>query len=147
MDWIGKSAWATSDWLSGNPRLDNANDDFGDAPIFRESNPISYYSGDLFPGSGIVNPAVHAAMQMRMQMWVEDMNVGVVSGSQSVVDEQSVECLLPAALARHGRPEGQSGAYAAGPRSRGRCPTQYRWRSALRPSPTLCTSLFRPTGP
>ncbi|KAG8714889.1 hypothetical protein FRC08_011287 [Ceratobasidium sp. 394] len=141
MDRIGKSAWATSDWLSGNPRLDNAlsgalafggwggnsvvdrynlytssagaaahefasevgqsagdhrlehYNDFGDASIFRESNPISYYAGDLFPGSGVVNPAVHAAMQMQMQMQVEDMNVGVVSGSQSVVDEQGVECL------------------------------------------------------
>jgi hypothetical protein len=142
MDRIGKSAWATSDWLSGNPRLDNAlsgalafggwggnsvvdrynlytssagaaahefasevgqsagdhllehYNDFGDASIFREGNPISYYAGDLFPGSGVVNPAVHAAMQMQMQMQVEDMNgVGVGSGSQSVVDEQGVECL------------------------------------------------------
>ncbi|QRV97615.1 Myb-like DNA-binding domain protein [Ceratobasidium sp. AG-Ba] len=142
MDRIGKSAWATSDWLSGNPRLDNAlsgalafggwggnsvvdrynlytssagaaahefasevgqsagdhridhYNDFGDASIFREGNPISYYAGDLFPGSGVVNPTVHATMQMQMQMQVEDMSgVGVGSASQSVVDEQGVECL------------------------------------------------------
>lgn len=144
MDRIGKSAWATSDWLSGNPRLDNAlsgalafggwgvnsvvdrynlytssagaaahefasevgqsagdhrlehYNDFGDASIFRESNPISYYAGDLFPGSGVVNPAVHAAMQMQMQMQEDMSHVGVVVGDsagQSVVDEQGVECL------------------------------------------------------
>ncbi|KAG9089743.1 hypothetical protein FS749_001097 [Ceratobasidium sp. UAMH 11750] len=141
MDRIGKSAWATSDWLSGNPRLDNALsgtlafggwggdsvvdhynlytssagaaahefasevghsasnhrfehcNDFGDASIFHKSNPILYYAGDLFPGSGVVNPAMYTAMRMQMQMQVEDMNVGVVSGGQSVVDEQGVECL------------------------------------------------------
>ncbi|KAG8738341.1 hypothetical protein FRC10_006969 [Ceratobasidium sp. 414] len=104
-DRTGKSAWATSDWLSGNPRLDNAlsgalafggwggnsvvdrynlytssagaaahefgsevgqsagdhrleHNAFGDASIFRESNSISYYAGDIFPGSGVVNPAL-----------------------------------------------------------------------------------------
>ncbi|CAE6470614.1 unnamed protein product [Rhizoctonia solani] len=123
MDRIGKSAWATSDWLSGNTRLDNAlsgalafgntwgsttnsvvdrynlytssagvaahefaseagdhqhYDEFG----FRESNPISYYAGDLFPGSGMVNASVHAHM-----------GPGGTSGTGSVVDEQGVECL------------------------------------------------------
>ncbi|CAE6407388.1 unnamed protein product [Rhizoctonia solani] len=123
MDRIGKSAWATSDWLSGNTRLDNAlsgalafggawgtttnsvvdrynlytssagvaahefaseagdhqhYDEFG----FRESNPISYYAGDLFPGSGMVNASVHAHM-----------GPGATSGTGSVVDEQGVECL------------------------------------------------------
>ncbi|CAE7227063.1 unnamed protein product [Rhizoctonia solani] len=122
MNRIGKSAWATSDWLSSNPRLDGAlsdalafsnwnstttnsvvdrynlytssagvaahefaseagdhqhYDEFG----FRESNPISYYAGDLFPGSGMVNTSVHAHMP------------GGASGTGSVVDEQGVECL------------------------------------------------------
>ncbi|CAE6397111.1 unnamed protein product [Rhizoctonia solani] len=122
MNRIGKSAWATSDWLSANPRLDGAlsdalafshwsttttnsvvdrynlytstagvaahefsseagdhqhYDEFG----FRESNPISYYAGDLFPGSGMVNTSVHAHM-----------GPGGASGTGSV-DEQGVECL------------------------------------------------------
>ncbi|CAE6390535.1 unnamed protein product [Rhizoctonia solani] len=123
MDRIGKSAWATSDWLSGNTRLDNAlsgalafggawgsttnsvvdrynlytssagvaahefaseagdhqhYDEFG----FRESNPISYYAGDLFPGSGMINASVNLHM-----------GPGATSGTGSVIDEQGVECL------------------------------------------------------
>ncbi|KAB5595028.1 hypothetical protein CTheo_1489 [Ceratobasidium theobromae] len=123
MDRIGKSAWATSDWLSANPRLDNAlsgalafgpwgnannsvvdrynlytstagvaahefSSEAGDHRLEHYddfSNPISYYAGDLFPGSGIVNAAA-------VQMQVAEMNVPP-SGGASVVDEQGVECL------------------------------------------------------
>ncbi|KAH7334469.1 hypothetical protein B0J17DRAFT_631245 [Rhizoctonia solani] len=121
MDRIGKSAWATSDWLSGNTRLDNAlsgalafggawgsttnsvvdrynlytssagvaahefaseaGDHHYDEYGFRESNPISYFAGDLFPGSGMVNTTV------------QHMGPGGTSGTGSVVDEQGVECL------------------------------------------------------
>lgn len=55
------------DQSAGNHHLDSYND-FGDASIF-QSNPISYYAGDLFPGS-VINLAVQAAMQMQ----AEDMN-------------------------------------------------------------------------
>ena len=49
---------------------------------FRESNPISYYAGDLFPGSGMANTSVRTHM-----------GPGEAGGTGSVVDEQGIECL------------------------------------------------------